>query len=326
MMNSVRQAPATRESARQQAAAIMVALPDKNLQEVFESATAADGFRTLVAGAGRHVVEMAGRGRPSLIVMSNNYRDLPGAEVIRRVRGVTGAYLVVLDRGTEEEQRIELLEAGADQILDATLSPRELTARLRSLLRRVRRVAGCAPQTTPAGRSTATARGGSAAVDQGTTPHAATARGAVSAGGAGVTGQAAPVNQVVESDGLRVDIGQHLAWLEGAEVHLTRTEFRILVALMRGRSEGAGRLLTKAELVGVIGAGTADRSALRSLEVHVGNLRRKLGERVREPRWIRTVRSVGYHWMPEVVDAVAAPAAPASSDQNHRAGHLRMVN
>ncbi|MBG6085446.1 response regulator transcription factor [Zhihengliuella flava] len=328
-------------------ATVLVALPERGLQDVFESVAAADGFPTVVAGPGRHVVEMAGRGRPSLIVMSTHYRDLPAVEVIRRLRGVSRAYVVVLDRGAEEAQRIDLLDAGADQIIDATLSHRELAVRWRALLRRVRRArqGSLQPATGPLAaqhgpvvqdRGSANAAGREPRTDNpraGVVPQRARRDES--------TGPAlppAPGPRVLESDGLRVDIGQHLAWLDGAEVHLTRTEFRILVALMGGRSSGGGRLLSKAELVGVIGAGTADRSALRSLEVHVGNLRRKLGERVREPRWIRTVRSVGYHWLPEVWDAArprdeVQPAGQRESPHArstsvgaaHRSARLRMV-
>ncbi|GHD04316.1 DNA-binding response regulator [Zhihengliuella salsuginis] len=328
-------------------ATVLVALPDKNLQEMFEAVAETDGFRVLAAGGGRHVVEIASRGRPSMIVVSNTYRDLPGAEVVRRLRGVTGAYILVVERGAEEDQRIELLEAGADQILDGRLSPREHRMRLRALLRRVRPLRGGGQAGVPAtcgeterGSAETAHPGGwrtaglSAPEPRAGADEPATAPADRAAG--------APSARVLASDGLAVDTAQHLSWLDGEQVNLTRTEFRILVALMRGRPDGTGRLLTKAELVGVIGGSGADRSALRSLEVHVGNLRRKLGESVRDPRWIRTVRSVGYHWLQpvEAAEDTAGPSAGAPDDggpdagvpedaggeQRRRAHHLRMVN
>ncbi|RZU60848.1 response regulator transcription factor [Zhihengliuella halotolerans] len=338
---SVRTTPAHGVPSQRAAATVLVALPDKILQEVFESVAGAEGLHALAAGAGRHVVEIASRGRPSMIIIANSYRDLSGSEVVRRLRGLTGAYIVVVERGATEDQRIELLEAGADQIVDGRYSPREHQMRLRALLRRVRPVrageqSGAANAAgRDAARGTAPASRTSGWRTAGVSSSVTTPSGASRA-----TATAAPTElpaqHVLVSDGLAVDTTQHICWLNDEELSLTRTEFRILVAMMRGRPDGSGRLLTKSELVGVVGGSGADRSALRSLEVHVGNLRRKLGEEVRSPRWIRTVRSVGYHWLQPVEAVTAADIAEraarkASEDmapveQLGRSHHLRMVN
>ncbi|MCO1340140.1 hypothetical protein BJH93_14780 [Kocuria polaris] len=338
---SVRTTPAHGVPSQRAAATVLVALPDKILQEVFEGVAESEGLHALAAGAGRHVVEIASRGRPSMIIIANSYRDLSGSEVVRRLRGLTGAYIVVVERGATEDQRIELLEAGADQIVDGRYSPREHQMRLRALLRRVRPVrAGDQRGAAPAaGRdavrgvapSTRTSSWRTAGVIS-----SASMPGAVSPTASTAVPTEPPAQHVLVSDGLAVDTTQHICWLNDEELSLTRTEFRILVAMMRGRPDGSGRLLTKSELVGVVGGSGADRSALRSLEVHVGNLRRKLGEEVRSPRWIRTVRSVGYHWLQPVEAVTAADIATraareekeeaAVSEYRSRAHHLRMVN
>jgi DNA-binding response OmpR family regulator len=88
--------------------------------------------------------------------------------------------------------------------------------------------------------------------------------------------------------------------VDGTAVDLTRTEFDLLLAFME-----AGRVVRpKTELVRGIRAGEYDTGGFiseadeRTIEVHVGNLRRKLGDDSRYPRWVETVRGVGYRLAP----------------------------
>jgi two-component system, OmpR family, KDP operon response regulator KdpE len=93
---------------------------------------------------------------------------------------------------------------------------------------------------------------------------------------------------VVELDGLRVDFAAHAVSLDGAEVHLTPTEFSLLATLVRNR----GRLMThRALLTEVWGPAWSQDTA--TLRTHVANLRRKIESADRE-RLIRTDPGVGY--------------------------------
>jgi DNA-binding response OmpR family regulator len=91
-----------------------------------------------------------------------------------------------------------------------------------------------------------------------------------------------------------------VALVDGAELELTRSEFDLLHALLRA----GGRVLTRAELVRVARGDRFRDDAYvseadeRAVEVHLGNLRRKLGEDPRAPRWLITVRGVGYRLRP----------------------------
>ena len=89
-----------------------------------------------------------------------------------------------------------------------------------------------------------------------------------------------------------------MASLDGVELDLTRTEFDLLVALT-----GAPRRVwtRRALLEKVWGNDWSTDEHL--IEVHIGNLRRKLGDKGREPRFIRTVRGVGYRMAPAEVAA-----------------------
>lgn len=94
---------------------------------------------------------------------------------------------------------------------------------------------------------------------------------------------------VLEVPGLVVDAGRHEVHVDGSPVHLTPTEFAILAAL--GREPG--RVWRRSELTTSVFGWDHDGSE-RTLDVHILNLRRKLGESAEQPRFVETVRGVGY--------------------------------
>ena len=101
--------------------------------------------------------------------------------------------------------------------------------------------------------------------------------------------EAAPADPVVRVRGLTLDTNGRTVHIDGREVHLTGAEFDILRALV----ERAGRVVARERLMAL--ARGVDFGAFdRSIDVHISNIRKKLGDRPRAPRWIRTVRGVGY--------------------------------
>ena len=96
---------------------------------------------------------------------------------------------------------------------------------------------------------------------------------------------------VIRSGALELDLAAHLARLDDKEVHLTRTEFNLLKALMRNR----GRLLTHATLLREVW-GPAYEDDVPTLRTHIANLRRKV-EPDENRRHIRTDPGVGYRFM-----------------------------
>lgn len=88
---------------------------------------------------------------------------------------------------------------------------------------------------------------------------------------------------------LYLDPGTHSAVLDGVMLVLTRQEFDLLLVLARS----AGRVQTRESLL--IEVAERDPEAFgRSIDVHISSLRKKLGDDAKKPRWIETIRGVGY--------------------------------
>jgi DNA-binding response OmpR family regulator len=95
---------------------------------------------------------------------------------------------------------------------------------------------------------------------------------------------------VLEHGDLSIDLDRVEVCRDGKALPLTPAEFRLLVTLVQAR----GRVLTRQALLDSL-YGPAQGDALeRTVDVHIGRLRDKLGEQVGTPRYIMTVRGVGY--------------------------------
>lgn len=89
---------------------------------------------------------------------------------------------------------------------------------------------------------------------------------------------------------IRLDVASRQAYLDGEDLKLTPTEFRLMRALIerRGRTQSRKQLLEKAW---DDGAPVSDRLQTRTVDMHVGRLRGKLGE---AGEWVQTIRGFGY--------------------------------
>ena len=100
----------------------------------------------------------------------------------------------------------------------------------------------------------------------------------------------------MEHNGLWLNIESRVVQQGTEEMDLTRSEFDLLAALM----ESNRRVRTKADLVlllrgeSYVTSHFISEADKRAIEVHMGNLRKKLGDTIGAPRWIETVRGVGY--------------------------------
>lgn len=96
-------------------------------------------------------------------------------------------------------------------------------------------------------------------------------------------------DQVLEISGLKIDHPSRTARLNGQPVELTPVEFELLYQL----AKSVGRVLSRDQLLDRV-AGRDYDVFDRSIDVHISSLRRKLDDDPKAPRFIKTVRSVGY--------------------------------
>ena len=256
---------------------------DEDIRGLMVALLGQSGFEVHEAPTGTAGVEAAQQHDPTVVTVDLGLPDIDGYEVTRQVRQFSDAYVVMLTARTEEIDTLLGLEAGADDYSTKPFRPRELRARIEAMLRRPRTAgAESSPLTPPSGTPAAPPAGA-------VSPVSATVGSAPTS-----TDPAASVH--LELDGLRLFPHLHQVTADGREIALTPTEFQLLETLMR-----SGRVVrSKEELARTLRGEDADSGTFvsqadeRTIEVHVGNMRRKLGDAPRAPRWVDTVRGVGY--------------------------------
>ncbi|MDQ1123293.1 response regulator transcription factor [Microbacterium trichothecenolyticum] len=283
------------------------------LVEVLESA----GFSTVSVGNGIDGVRAVIAYQPLITTLDVNMPGIDGFEAARRIRQQSDTYIIMLT-GLEEEADVVLgLGAGADEYVVKPFRPRELRARIEALLRRTRggeHAEAITPRQDNVGPSFPAPRpepSAPAAVvvpsSQGPEPRIVPASTDVvsrPAAGPVTTHDAAPAGAhwMVHRD-LQLDPDSRLVRVGGDDLELTRTEFDLLATLM----ESKRRVRSKADLTLVLRGesyvtsyfvGEADK---RAIEAHMTNLRRKLGDNPVNPRYIETVRGVGYRLTSELI-------------------------
>ena len=219
------------------------------------------GFEVTLSHNGADAVRVVREVDPDVVVLDLSLPGLDGIEVCRQLRTFSDCYVVMLTARTEEVDTLIGLSVGADDYLTKPFSPRVLMARIQAMLRRPR---------TPATTSATTS---------------ATARGAAGAAGAAD----GDVDATRTFGPLRIDPVGRDVWCDEEPVALTRTEFDLL-ATLSARPQMA---FSRAQLIEAVW-GPSWVGDEHLVDVHIGHLRRKLGDDANQPRFIRTVRGVGY--------------------------------
>ena len=158
--------------------------------------------------------------------------------------------LVFLSALTDEADRVVGLELGGDDYVPKPFSPRELVARVRSLLRR-----------------------------------------------ASKPGPAIPAETVLHQGGLDLDPVKRTVNSGGMPLSLTAIQFDILALLMRE----PGRVFSRASILHAA-SGSDFEGYERTVDAHIKNIRKALGDDDGNPRWIGTVRGIGYKFLEQAND------------------------
>ena len=200
------------------------------------------GFEIESMHRGDTGTERALAGKYSLVVLDVMLPGLNGFEVLRRIRAESKVPVLMLTARGDDVDRIVGLEIGADDYLPKPFNPRELTARIRAILRR-------AKSDEPASKTT----------------------------------------KKLSVGDVELDSGTRAVYRAGRNVELTAVEFDLLEKLLRA----AGQIITREELSKeVLGRNSSPFD--RSIDMHISNLRKKLGHHFGATERIKTVRGVGY--------------------------------
>jgi two-component system, OmpR family, alkaline phosphatase synthesis response regulator PhoP len=199
------------------------------------------GYGVRTASTGSEALSQVAAQMPGLIVLDLMLPDIDGIEVCKRVRQTSDVPILMLTARDEDVDKIIGLEVGADDYLTKPFNPRELVARVKSILRRA----------TPDRRELES-------------------------------------EQITHGD-LRVDAGRREVRVGEGEIQLAPKEFDLLWELLDHR----GLVLTRDQLLERVW-GYTFAGDTRTVDVHVRQLRRKLGEA--SP--IVTVWGVGYKVSP----------------------------
>ncbi len=252
---------------------------DADIRELVSVILNQSGFEVHTVSNGEDGVAAIQAHHPTIVTLDLGLPDIDGFEVARRVRLFSDAYIIMLTGRTDEMDTLMGLETGADDYLTKPFRPRELRARISAMMRRPRI---SAEGTPAAGENALLTRNIAETGPVGGPTHALVA--------------VAADPQPQSLNGLMLNSGDRTAEVDGNELELTRTEFDLLHALV----DSGKQVRTKSDLVRRlrgedydVGSYISDADE-RTIEVHMANLRRKMGDNPRDPRWIKTVRGVGY--------------------------------
>jgi two-component system, OmpR family, response regulator RegX3 len=221
---------------------ILLVEDEKSITEPLTEALEREGFRPRIAGTASQALESARETAPDLVLLDIGLPDGSGLDVCRELRRRDDVPIIMLTARASETDRVAGLELGADDYVVKPFSAREVTARVRAVLRRA---------------------GGTAGSD----------------------------SEAISIGELTLDPSRHEVSLNGTGLELSRKEFELLRTLM----QEAGSVITREALIERVWDMNWFGST-KTLDVHVSGLRRKLGDDPRDPRYIHTVRGVGFRF------------------------------
>ena len=126
---------------------VLVVDDEPTVREVVSRYLELGGYRVATASDGHAALALSAEARPDLVILDLMLPGMDGLEVCRRLRAAAPTPIVMLTAKSHEADRIVGLELGADDYVVKPFSPRELVARVRSVLRRTRGGADAAQPT-----------------------------------------------------------------------------------------------------------------------------------------------------------------------------------
>ena len=202
---------------------------------------ARDGFEPLVASTLEEAREAYGRQPPDLVLLDVMLPDGDGRDLAREIRRTSDVPIVMLTARGEEIDRVLGLELGADDYVVKPFSARELSARIRAILRRGRSAQRRAP---------------------------------------------------IEIGAVSLDPAARTVTKDGKPVELAAREFDLLHMLMAN----AGQVVRREQIMDEVWD-PHWFGPTKTLDVHISWLRKKIEDTPSRPRYITTIRGVGFRFL-----------------------------
>ncbi|EPR10566.1 response regulator [Ruminiclostridium papyrosolvens] len=117
---------------------ILVVEDDKAISKLITTTLETQGYRYHTAGTGEGTIFEAVSKQPDIMILDLGLPDMDGVDIIKKVRAWSNMPIIVVSARSEDRDKIDALDAGADDYLTKPFSVEELLARLRVSLRRVR--------------------------------------------------------------------------------------------------------------------------------------------------------------------------------------------
>lgn len=253
-------------------ARVLLVDDEPNIRSFLRAYLEADRFEVVEAETGPDALRLASdpQQRIALVLLDIGIPQLDGIEVLRRLRTVSDVPVIVITARSEEVDRLVGLAVGADDYMVKPVSPREVVARVKAVLRRVDRPQQTIPRQSQGASHPNSAEG---------SPSPATSR--------------AGEGEQLVFDGLSIDRAGREVRCDGEEVYFSALEFDVL-SLLAG---APGRVFTRAQLL-ESAWGYEHLGDERVVDVHIRNIRKRLGDDAVNPRFVATVRGVGYKFLP----------------------------
>lgn len=217
---------------------VLVVEDEPQMRRFLRAALSSHGYRLVEASGMREAEQLATSHNPDIYLLDLGLPDGDGIDLARSIREWSGAPIIVLSARGREEDKVNALDAGADDYLTKPFGVNELLARLRVALRHARATVAEEP--------------------------------------------------VLEAGPLRIDLARREVTVEGREVRLTPTEYRLLALLARH----AGKVLTHRQILREVWGPNATEA--HYVRVHMAELRKKIEADPARPRLLVTEPGVGY--------------------------------
>lgn len=228
---------------------ILVVEDESNIRSFVQTILEANEYQVITADTCDNGTMMFVSYIPDLVILDLGLPDKDGLEFIRNNRKSYATPILVLSARTNESDKVEALDLGANDYITKPFSTAELLARVRVALRSSR-----------------------------------------------VGENSVMVSKFVLHD-MTIDYNRRLVMIAEKEIKLTQTEYNILALI----SKHSGKVLTYSTIIKEIW-GSADVGGVKKLQVNMANLRKKLGSKPGDNRYIINELGVGYRMSEESYD------------------------